>query len=228
MTHIDYEKQIQPGTRSEYYQLWKEKGIALLSKYNPPAGQRILDLGCGRGETMELCRQAGYIAVGADIDPVCIDKSRKFGKVYLLSHEPLCQQFGERSYDSIVCFHVLEHVENPKDYLCNMSKIARKFIVVAVPNLRTLSRIFCRNIDITHFKEGHLQSWDHWHFLNLCERHCGLSLVEWAHDATMLPGNYMLDRLIGERNTVRLEKGLFRKAFPFHCNSIIGIFSVGS
>lgn len=226
MKHLTYQFKAEPGTRQDHVFLWKKIGVDLLIKHDPPHGQRVLDLGCGRGETMKLCQQAGYAPVGADIDPVCLDLSKPFGEVHLIRPAEFYSQFADDEFDDVLCFHVLEHEENPKRYLQNMRRIAKRFLVLAVPNLRQLTRLFCRRIDLSKTNEGHLQSWDHWHFLNLCERHCGLKLVEWAHDATVLPGNFILDTLVGQKATVKLEKGIFRKMFPFHGISVIGIFSV--
>ncbi|MGI5977612.1 MAG: class I SAM-dependent methyltransferase [Candidatus Limivicinus sp.] len=36
-----------------------------------PAGSRILDMGAGAGETVQLLRELGYAAVGIDISPRC-------------------------------------------------------------------------------------------------------------------------------------------------------------
>ena len=121
--------------------------------------------------------------------------------------------------------HVLEHVENPKQTLTELGQIAREFVAVAVPNLRYLHRLFERHIDKNSINEGHLQSWDHWHFLNLAERYCGLELIEWGFDATALSGlSNLSERLLGPKLTIRLETGLFRRIFPFHGISIIGLF----
>jgi hypothetical protein len=57
--------------------------------------------------------------------------------------------------------------------------------------------------------------------------HCGLELIEWGTDATILPVlSETSQRLFGQKVTIALETGLFRKIFPYHCLSIIGLFRV--
>jgi hypothetical protein len=98
-------------------------------------------------------------------------------------------------------------------------------VLLAVPNLRYLHRLFERRFDLSEVNEGHLQSWDHWHLRNLAERHCGLQLIDWTSDATALPvvSNLVL-KLFGAKAAIHLETGLFRRLFPYHSVSVIGLF----
>lgn len=225
--HLPY--QIDPeGNRMHFYEtLWKERGLELLLKHCPPENKRLLDFGCGRGESIRIFGDAGFQASGTDTDPECVRLSSGHGKASVLNAEDPVGQFGAKSFDAVTCFHVLEHVENPRKVLRDIATIARDFVVLAVPNLRYLHRIAERQFDLSHVNEGHLQSWDHWHLRNLAERHCGLKLVEWGTDATILPflSNLSL-KLLGQRNAIRLETGLFRRLFPYHGISVLGLFRV--
>jgi 2-polyprenyl-3-methyl-5-hydroxy-6-metoxy-1,4-benzoquinol methylase len=223
--HLPYQIDEKTDRFAYYETLWKRNGIALLLKHCQPAGKSLLDYGCGRGETLDLARQAGFKVQGADIDPECVRLSRRYGPACALDSAAPLAQFGERSFDVVTCFHVLEHVENPKQVLGAIARIAREQVVLAVPNLRYLHRTFRRTIDLGGVNEGHLQSWDHWHLLNLAERHCGLKLVEWGTDATQLPFlSNLSQRVLGNQATIWLETGLFRKLFPFHGISVMGVF----
>ena len=86
-----------------------------------------------------------------------------------------------------------------------------------------------RQFDLAQVNEGHLQAWDHWHLRNLAERFCGLELVEWGSDATILSGISTLSQMLfGPRFTIRLETGLFRRLFPYHSITVLGLFRVRS
>jgi len=222
--HLPYE--IDPTNRSDFHETnWKRVALRLLLKHVKPAGQKVLDYGSGRGETLAIFGEAGFHVTGTDTDPECVRLSSRHGPACELNPDNPVGQFGERSFDIVTCFHVLEHVENPKRTLNDLSRIARKYVLVAVPNLRYLHRIFERDFDVSQINEGHLQSWDHWHLRNLAERHCGLQLVEWGSDATALPFFSQLAlKMFGPKLTISLETGLFRRMFPFHCVSVIGLF----
>jgi SAM-dependent methyltransferase len=216
----------EKADRFLYYEtLWKRKGLALLLKHCQPQGKSLLDYGSGRGEFLEFAAHAGFKAEGADVDPECVKLSARYGPACQLNAQDPLAQFGNKSFDVVSCFHVLEHVENPKQILGAIAKIARQYVVVAVPNLRYLSRLFKRKIELSGVNEGHLQSWDHWHFLNLAQNHCGLELVEWGSDATVLQFfNGIGHKIMGTKALIWLETGIFRSMFPYHGVSVLGLF----
>ncbi len=224
MRHLPYQID-EKRNRFDYYENhWKRCGLALLLGHCDPRGKTLLDYGCGRGECLEFAAKAGFAVQGTDIDPQCLRLAERYGPVCKLDPADPLSQFGPRSFDVVTCFHVLEHVDGPKQTLSAIATIARAFVVLAVPNLRYLHRPFQRP-QLSGVNEGHLQSWDHWHLLNLAERHCGLRLVEWGTDATMLP---LLSKwsqsLLGARVTIWLETGIFKRLFPFHGVSVLGLF----
>jgi SAM-dependent methyltransferase len=224
--HLPYQID-EAANRFHFYENhWKRVGLELLLRHlKEPAGKTLLDYGCGRGETLALARAAGLAPTGTDADPECVRLASAHGPAVLLDVADPLRQFGERSFDAVACFHVLEHVDNPKAVLTALGRIARDYVVLAVPNLRYLHRLLERNISLEGFNEGHLQSWDHWHLRNLAERHCGLELVEWGFDATLLPLlSNATQKLFGNRAAIALETGLFRKLFPFQGVSVIGLF----
>jgi len=72
--------------------------------------------------------------------------------------------------------------------------------------------------------EGHLQSWDHSHFRNLAERHCGLKILKWGFDTVLIPPFSMLvERLFGSNAALWCETGPFKKLFPFASLSVIAL-----
>jgi SAM-dependent methyltransferase len=222
--HLPYQICPEENRFDLYETLWKKVGLNLLRRYCLATGQHVLDYGCGRGEVLDLFGAAGFKVTGTDVDPECVRLARRYGPACLLAEDPV-SQFGAKSFDIVTCFHVLEHVDSPKRTLIQLARIARCFVVLAVPNLRYLHGLFARPTDLSRVNQGHLQAWDHWHLLNLAQNHCGLELVQWASDATILPlvSNLSL-KLLGQRATVFLETGPFRWLFPFHCISVLGLF----
>ena len=73
---------------------------------------RLLDVGCGSGELLELVQRLGWRATGVDFDPAAVSNSRGRGlDVRLGSVEE--QQFPESSFDLVVLSHVIEHLPDP-------------------------------------------------------------------------------------------------------------------
>jgi 2-polyprenyl-3-methyl-5-hydroxy-6-metoxy-1,4-benzoquinol methylase len=223
--HLPYEID-ETADRFLYYEtLWKRRGLELLLKHCPPEGRTLLDYGCGRGEMLGFAKAAGFKVKGTDLDPKCVELSARYGETCVLDLADPLRQFGPKSFDVVSCFHVLEHVDNPKAVLSTLAQIARSYVVLAVPNLRYLHRTFRRRMSRREINEGHLQSWDHWHLLNLAETHCGLEWVEWGTDATQLPLlSNVAQKVLGTKATIWLETGPFRRAFPYHGISVLGLF----
>ena len=225
--HLPYEIDPEKDRAHFYETYWKQVSLDLLLKHCAARGQSVLDYGCGRGEVLQIFGEAGFQVVGTDVDPECVRLSARHGNATILQPQDPVGQFGRKSFDIVTCFHVLEHVDCPKKTLNDLAAIARQHVVLAVPNLRYLNLLFTRKINIAFVNEGHLQSWDHWHLLNLAERHCGLKLVDWGFDATRLPVlSETIARLFGQKAAIKVETGVFRRLFPFHGLSVIGLFKV--
>ena len=105
-----------------------------------------------------------------------------------------------------------------------LGRAATRYVLVAVPNLQKIPNLRKPHAKPPKTNEGHLQSWDHAHFQNLAETHCGLQLIAWANDATIVPiASELVRRLFGTRAVVGLETGLFRRMFPYWGISIIAL-----
>lgn len=224
--HLPY--QIDPGAnRFHFYeQLWKDVAFGLLqAEQSSLAGWSHLDYGCGRGESMRMAAQWGMETQGTDIDSECLRLSSQFGRTILREDGAPVDQFGENSYDLVTCFHVLEHVPSPVETLRSLAKMARKRVLVAVPNLSAFHDLLRPH---SHWdrpiNEGHLQSWDHAHFRNLAETHCGLKILSWGFDAVMLPPfTHWLENWFGSKPAIALETGPLKRLFPYASLSVIAL-----
>jgi hypothetical protein len=225
INHIPY-KIDEVVNRNHFFENhWKRVALNLLLKHEGDVGGwRLLDYGCGRGETMEYAASMGMVPFGLDSDPKCVGLSSKFGVAKLLDIPNAALQVSPSSYDVVACFHVLEHVENPKQTLTMLGRAATKYVLVAVPNLRNIPNLRKPHASPAKINEGHLQSWDHAHFRNLAEVHCGLEIVAWANDATILPmASEFVRRVFGTKAVTALETGLFCRLFPYWGISIIAL-----
>lgn len=213
--------------RHHFYEThWKRTALELLARsWDGVEGASLLDYGSGRGETLSIAGQLGMVATGTDLDRECVELSKRHGDSVLLTEpdRPI-KQFGANSFDVVACLHVLEHVVRPSEVLFDLAQIARHFVLVAVPNLRPLPRPSHFRQEPCAVNEGHLQGWDHQHFRNLAERHCGLEVMAWGHDHCKVPVfGELVRKVAGEGSLIRLETGFFCRLFPFHSASIIAL-----
>jgi len=74
--------------------------------------RRVLDLGCGRGEFLELLRENGISAAGVDLSPDAVAACRE--KNLDVERQDLflfLEEQADGSADGILCAHVVEHLE---------------------------------------------------------------------------------------------------------------------
>lgn len=79
----------------------------------------ILDVGCGRGEWLELLRDEGFQARGVDLNRVLVDQCQQYGFDVVLgdviSH---LKSLPDASVGAVTGFHIIEHL--PFDVLVNL------------------------------------------------------------------------------------------------------------
>jgi hypothetical protein len=223
--HLPYTVDEESNRYHYYENLWKRVALDLLREYaGDIKGWTLLDYGCGRGETMDYAARMGMIPMGLDSDPKCVELASKYGKADVLNIDEPADQVEPSSVDVVACFHVLEHVENPKEVLTMLARAATEFVLTAVPNLQRIPNLRKPRTAPAECNSGHLQSWDHATFRNLAETHCGLELVAWGYDATIVPvASETVRRLFGNKALIRLETGLFRRLFPYWGLSVIAL-----
>jgi len=106
---------------------------AHLRQYQPQweqaleAGNRALDLGCGRGEWLQLLAEQGFSSHGIDLNIAMIDHCRDAG--FEVEHGDVIQALqkqGEDSHALISAFHLAEHL--PFDVLYTMVDEAQRVL----------------------------------------------------------------------------------------------------
>lgn len=71
----------------------------------------ILDLGCGRGEWLQLLSESGYVVRGVEINKVMVDECHSRGlEVIELDAIQYLQSLPEASLGAVTGFHIIEHL----------------------------------------------------------------------------------------------------------------------
>ncbi len=98
----------------------------LADTYAGPAG-RVLDLGCGAGDSIDLFRSLdpGVDWVGADVErsPEVAARTRTDAEFVTFDGERL--PFGDGSFDLVYCKQVLEHVRHPGQVVAEAARVLR-------------------------------------------------------------------------------------------------------
>ena len=119
-----------------------------------------LDIGCGTGEFLNACKNAGYSTKGIEPSELARTQAKNNYNLAVSDNTDLTQ-FSEEEFDSISMWHVLEHIPNLNETISQFHKILKPNgkIIIAVPNYKSW--------DASYYKEF-WAAWDvpiHlWHF----------------------------------------------------------------
>jgi SAM-dependent methyltransferase len=110
-----------------------------------PAG-RVLEVGPGRGATLEVLAAAGYVAEGLDLSEAVADSvSRRAGvRVHVGRLETYARRGPRPSHDIVLMRHVLEHFTDPSEALRATTQVLTPggWLHVAVPHARAPQAAF--------------------------------------------------------------------------------------
>jgi 2-polyprenyl-3-methyl-5-hydroxy-6-metoxy-1,4-benzoquinol methylase len=139
----------------------KDKFVGYVKYFKTGSSAPVLDLGCGRGEFLELLKEAGIPAKGVDSNEAMVKKSRESGLdvsqgdlLEFLFAQP------ENSLGGIFCSQVVEHL--PASVLLRMLEAAFAKLKTGAPILLetvnvssvfALTQVFTR--DLTHITTVH-------------------------------------------------------------------------
>ncbi len=137
----------------------------------------VLDIGCGRGEFLQLMREAGIEARGIDIDPDMVAFCRGEG-LDVEQHDAIAYLEGlaDGALGGIFCAHVLEHF--PPQALLRLLGLAKAklrpegLFAAETPNPRTLVALSTFVADLTHAQPLHPET------LSYLTRQAGFRQVE--------------------------------------------------
>jgi len=108
---------------------------------------RLLDIGCGRGQFIYKASQTGnWQCVGLDVSKNAAEYAKKYFGLDLIVSEFSPEIFGEQKFDVIYMRHLVEHIENPHQFLAQVKKVCAPGAVLAVhlPNESSWTNSFKR------------------------------------------------------------------------------------
>jgi SAM-dependent methyltransferase len=109
---------------------------ALREVVEPMSPQTVLDAGCGEGET--IARLGGLLesdVTAVDISPYCVRRvADRLPYVEVLEASVAELPFADDAFDLVLCLEVLEHLDDPRSAVSELSRVGARDIVISVPH----------------------------------------------------------------------------------------------
>lgn len=152
---------------------------ALDELFSRAAPNSILDLGCGEGVlTAKWAQRLGSArVVGIDLeDPKLRDEwaTRRRENLEFRAIAPGPLPFARDEFDLAAAIEVLEHVPDPEQTLAELSRVAKRHLLLSVPReplwrgCNAARGAYLRQLGNT---PGHVNHWSKRRFLEMLERH---------------------------------------------------------
>lgn len=109
----------------------------------PMRGQRgkILDVGCGSGDTLAQLQSIGWDVYGLDVDAQAIGVAHQRGLINIsLGSYEVMQKYPDNFFDAIRLYHVIEHLDDPQRCVKLIYKKLKPGgeIIIGTPNAGSL------------------------------------------------------------------------------------------
>jgi 2-polyprenyl-3-methyl-5-hydroxy-6-metoxy-1,4-benzoquinol methylase len=127
------------------------------------ADNNLLDIGCGTGDFLLICKNNGWKVAG--VEPNAKAKIATENKLKGVStseiYSEINQLNNEAQFDVITLWHVLEHVPNLEVYISTLKKFLKPngVLIVAVPNFKSYDANYYKQFWAAFDVPRHL-----WHF----------------------------------------------------------------
>ena len=99
-------------------------------------GKKVLDIACGTGYGTQMMLEAGADVLGVDIsEDVIAENKQKYGDHFMVGD---IVDFSHDTFDIIVCFETIEHVDDFRMALMNLHKLLKPCgtLIISSPNRR--------------------------------------------------------------------------------------------
>lgn len=115
--------------------------------------QRVLDVGCGTGDSLAIAKGRGADILGLELDSRCIQVLAKRGIPYFKGSLTDFAENTSQVFDLIIMNQVLEHIHNPTEFVRTASSLLAPSgrIAISSPHFNSLWRLCLK------------RQWIHWH-----------------------------------------------------------------
>jgi SAM-dependent methyltransferase len=127
---------LQPRDTKDFYLEGNPMGWvdrSLIEEIKRRCGPTLLDLGCGVGGYTRTLQDEGYDVRALDVNAPYVEKARQLG-IRVDHFDGMTIPLADDSVDTVFMIEVLEHIPEPDRVLAEVFRVARKNVIITVPN----------------------------------------------------------------------------------------------
>lgn len=100
---------------------------------------KVLDVGCGTGDRLEVFRNKGFEAYGVETSDSA-NYAREHLNLNVLKGDLFSANFSDEFFDLVTLYNVLEHTHSPARVIKEIHRILKKegFLIIQVPNSNSI------------------------------------------------------------------------------------------
>ena len=226
----DRTKYFSPITEKRYYEL-----LDKFEKYK--STNRILDIGSGCGFFLQTAQKRGWEVFGTEIAPSATDNCKdlninmSYGDINTIG-------FPENYFDVVVHIEVIEHINNPNEYVSEIHKILRPggITYLTTPNFNAIHRFRLKEkYDVISYP-NHLCYYTSKTLKDLFKSHqlkpirvktTGYSFTRLRTSKGKSNQTFVSETSDDEILRYKIESNAFLKFFKWSMNGFLNLFKIG-
>lgn len=160
------------GVFDGFWCLMRRQKAKLIGRSAPPAGA-ICDVGCERGELLNVLKRSGFVVQGTQLSTSAADFARKEFGIDVYVGELTEAPFDSETFDAVLMINVLEHLPRPEEYVAHIWKILRPggHFWIEVPNTASFTARLSRKRWLHADPDHHYWGFDRDSLSRLLGRH---------------------------------------------------------
>ena len=134
ISHTDSKKTIVDRVYQVVRNYTLKKKLQLINQQKNSL-KKILDVGCGTGDFLAICKKNGWTTLGIEPNK----KARNISLTKKLVIKEKLDDVQNEKFDIITLWHVLEHVPNLSEYINRLKELLTDngTLIIAVPNFKS-------------------------------------------------------------------------------------------
>lgn len=109
-------------------------------RHRKPEGGSVLDIGCGIGTFLSVCRENGWSVTGVEPSSIACEVAKGEYGLDLINEPFSSRMFQGRKFDAVFAAQVLHHLPDPAAFVTDIDGVLADdgVLILRTPNLRSL------------------------------------------------------------------------------------------